>query len=125
VRVAGPDEAPFVLIVRGPIGHDVLASWCDEVRARVRADATARVICDVQAAPVDGSTVDALARLQLVARRFGGAIRLRNAGPELQALLDFAGLFDVLPAESALTWQSEEREQVSVDEHADGGDPTR
>jgi hypothetical protein len=41
--------------------------------------------------------VDALARLQLAARRRGCVIRLRHASPELLELVDFMGLADVLP----------------------------
>ncbi len=40
----------------------------------------------------DVSVVDALARMQLAARRAGCAIRLRDACPELTELLDLCGL---------------------------------
>ena len=46
----------------------------------------------------DLAVIDTLARLALTARRLGGAIALRNAGPELLALIDFVGLDDVLVA---------------------------
>jgi hypothetical protein len=55
--------------------------------------------------PLEGSTrpdlevIDLLARLALTARRFGGSIGLRNAGPELLGLIDFVGLGDVLVAD--------------------------
>jgi hypothetical protein len=42
-------------------------------------------------------TVDALARLQLAARRRGCQIRLRYASAELLDLVAFMGLADVLP----------------------------
>jgi hypothetical protein len=41
--------------------------------------------------------VDALARLQLAARRTGCQVRLRNASTELLELVAFMGLRDVLP----------------------------
>lgn len=41
--------------------------------------------------------VEALARLQLAARRSGCELRLRHAEPALVALLDLVGLGDVLP----------------------------
>src|SRR5262245_34729378 len=44
----------------------------------------------------DLGVIDALARLALAARRMGGAISLRHAGPALLALIDFVGLADVL-----------------------------
>ena len=45
----------------------------------------------------DAVTVDALARLQLAARRLGCQVRLRNASDELRELVAFMGLCDVLP----------------------------
>ena len=42
--------------------------------------------------------IDGLARLALAARHLGGGIGLRNAGPELLALIDFVGLNDVIDA---------------------------
>jgi hypothetical protein len=41
--------------------------------------------------------VEALARLQLVARRIGCQVRLRGASGELLELVAFMGLSDVLP----------------------------
>ena len=52
--------------------------------------------------PLPGSShpdldlIDELARLALTVRRLGGEIGLRQAGPELLALIDFVGLADVL-----------------------------
>jgi ABC-type transporter Mla MlaB component len=45
----------------------------------------------------DAVTVDALARLQLAARRHGCQVRLRGASMELRELVAFMGLRDVLP----------------------------
>jgi anti-anti-sigma regulatory factor len=55
------------------------------------------VICDVSAltAP-DAVSIDALARLALVARRRGAAVRLRDAGPTLVELIAALGLDGVL-----------------------------
>jgi ABC-type transporter Mla MlaB component len=53
--------------------------------------------CDVAGIGADAVTVDALARLQLAARRHGCQVRLRNASEELRELLAFMGLQDVLP----------------------------
>jgi hypothetical protein len=80
------------------------------------------IVCDVSALPADGVTVDALARLQLEARRLGLAIELRNVPFELVELLDLAGLRDVLRVEAR--GQAEEREQrVGVEEERELGDP--
>ena len=45
---------------------------------------------------VDLGLVDALARIQVAARRRGCAIRLREPDPELCELLDLVGLADLL-----------------------------
>jgi hypothetical protein len=40
--------------------------------------------------------VDALGRLQLIARRAGAQVMVRHASPELRELLEFVGLDDVV-----------------------------
>ena len=66
-------------------------------------------------------TVDALARLGLAGRRIGRELRLRNASQELQELLAFVGLADVLRVEPL--GQPEEREQrLGVEEEGHLGD---
>jgi len=56
--------------------------------------------CDVAHLAADGETIDALARLQLHARRRGEEIRLRHASRELGQLLELTGLSDVLRVEA-------------------------
>jgi hypothetical protein len=51
----------------------------------------------VSAVEPDAVTADALARLQLAARRHRCEVRLRQASRALQELLAFMGLRDVLP----------------------------
>jgi hypothetical protein len=58
------------------------------------------IVCDAGAFPPDVATIDSLARLQLTARRLGLELRLRHASSELQDLLAFAGLRDVLRIEA-------------------------
>lgn len=50
---------------------------------------------------LDLATADELARLQLLARRLGFAVRLRHAGTMLLELLDLTGLAAVVPAAAA------------------------
>jgi ABC-type transporter Mla MlaB component len=57
------------------------------------------IVCDVAHLAADGEALDALARLQLHARRRGHEIRLRRASHELRQLLELAGLGDVLRVE--------------------------
>ena len=47
-------------------------------------------------------TVDALARLQLEARRCGFELRLTGSSAELRELIEFAGLAEALPEASPL-----------------------
>ena len=53
--------------------------------------------CSVDGVDADAVTVDALARLQLAARRHRCQVRLRGASDELLELVAFMGLSDVLP----------------------------
>jgi len=55
------------------------------------------VAIDVAGGRADAWAVDALARLQLAARRLGCQVRLRGTSPELRELVVFMGLRDVLP----------------------------
>jgi hypothetical protein len=80
------------------------------------------IVCDVGALTPDAPAVDALARLQLTARRLGLEIQLRNASGELRQLLDLVGLRDVLRVEAG--GQAEQREQrLGVEEEGELGDP--
>ena len=54
-------------------------------------------VCDVTGVAADAVTVDALARLQLAARRHSCQIQLQHASADLRALIAFMGLEDVLP----------------------------
>jgi len=67
----------------------------------------------------DQPALDALARLQLAARRLGATIELHNASAALADLIAIAGLGDVLVvAESGVEVQGqvEEREERGIDE---------
>jgi len=57
------------------------------------------VFCDVRDCEPNVATIGVLARLQLVAKRNGCGMRLRNASAELLELVAFMGLADVLPEE--------------------------
>ena len=60
----------------------------------------ASVEIDVRHLQPDAVTVDALARLQLAAKRSESQLLLRGASTELRALVDFMGLGDVLVVEA-------------------------
>ena len=128
----GPPPRPSSIgvVIDGPIAAaDVPGLW-ERVRA-LRGDSGAElVVCDVAALiDPDVVTVDALARLQLEARRSGCRIRLRHACRELRELLVLMGLADVVPECAGLPFepegQAEQREQpLGVEEEADPGDAT-
>lgn len=90
------------------------------------------VVLDVSwLADPDCRTVEALARLQLAARRRGRRIVLQGPCTELRELLELCGLAEVLPCADAATGsrvepvgQAEEREPARrVEEERDPGDP--
>lgn len=109
---------PPVLVLPGPVTRAEVARLCDEVRARLVATGAGVVVCDVAGLGPPGlATVDALARMQLAARRAGGRIRLRAPAPPLLLLLDLVGLRFELEGEA------EEREPaLGVEEAVEPGD---
>lgn len=106
---------------------DVPRLWA-HVRALLHGRGTGEVVCDVGAlVDPDASTVDALARLQLAARRHRCRIRLRGECVELRELVGLMGLGEVLPHTVGLlvepSGQAEEGEQPRrVEEEGDPGD---
>jgi len=95
--MAAPAQQPLAFAVWGPIRRADLPGLCDRVCALFSEASPTVALCDVQWVEPDAVTVDALARLQLAARRQGCQVRLRNASDELAQLVDFMGLADVLP----------------------------
>ena len=79
----------------------VVAALCARVGAALRLTDADLVTCDVArlTAP-DAGDVDALARLQLTARRLGSSIRLRYPSDYLCELLDLVGLRGAVPCVS-------------------------
>jgi ABC-type transporter Mla MlaB component len=83
--------------VSGPIERADLPGLCDRVCGLLEGSGAGVALCDVRGVEPDVVTVDALARLQLAARRHGCQVRLRHASEELLDLVAFMGLRDVLP----------------------------
>lgn len=79
-------------------------------------------------APPDLSMVEAVARLQLAARRLGCSIRLRDPCPELRELLDLVGLADLVAEASGLAQEAgreaEGGEQLGIEEVVEPTDPS-
>ena len=95
MTVPAPTTLRFA--VWGPITRDDLPGLCDRVCALFTSSTADVALCDVQGVEPDAVTVEALARLQLAARRTGCRVRLRNASDDLLELVAFMGLTDVLP----------------------------
>jgi ABC-type transporter Mla MlaB component len=92
-----PAPTTLTLAVWGPITRDDLPGLCNRVCALLTSSGAGVAFCDVRGVEPDAVTVDALARLQLAARRTDCQVRLRNASQELLELVSFMGLTDVLP----------------------------
>jgi ABC-type transporter Mla MlaB component len=95
--MAAPARETITFAVWGPIAPDDLPGLCDRVCALLTTAGPGVAFCDVCGVEPDAVTVDALARLQLAARRTGCRVRLRHASDELLELVSFMGLQDVLP----------------------------
>ncbi len=81
----------------GPITRADLPGLCERVCGLLSQSGAKVALCDVHGIDPDAVTVDALARLQLAARRHECQVRLRHASDELLELVGFMGLTDVLP----------------------------
>jgi ABC-type transporter Mla MlaB component len=92
-----PGPLTVAFAVRGPIARSDFPGLCDRVCELLSRRHVEEVLCDVAGVSADAVTVDALARLQLAARRTGCLVRLRDASDELRELVAFMGLEDVLP----------------------------
>ncbi|MFG2499775.1 STAS domain-containing protein [Streptomyces sp. NPDC048441] len=118
-----PKTTPPDLILTGTLDHETTRHLCEAARAALQAaEADGDVlVCDVAGlGPPVLAAIDALARLQLTARRAGGRIRLRNAAPDLRELLDLVGL----PIEVEVGRQAEQREPPGcVQEAVEARDP--
>jgi ABC-type transporter Mla MlaB component len=118
-----------VFVIDGPIDRVDIPAMCDRFRELLQRARPDRVMCDVTAliAP-DAIVVDALARLQLTARRLGLQMFLSDAPVELEELLSLMGLRDVLgfnrPSAVEARGQPEHREErLRVQEERDSGKP--
>jgi ABC-type transporter Mla MlaB component len=82
--------------IGGPIDRSDVPALYERVCSLLGATDAAVAVCDVSGVAADAVAVDALARLQLAARRHGCRIRLEHTSAELRDLIAFMGLADVL-----------------------------
>ena len=95
--MAAPEPRTITFAIRGPIARADLPGLCERVCSLFARSGASIALCDVSDVGVDAVVVDALARLQLAARRHGCEVRLQSASTELRRLLRFMGLDAVLP----------------------------
>jgi ABC-type transporter Mla MlaB component len=99
VRTDDPADAPGTVVwILGPvIARCDVPALCGRMATFLDRGATL-VICDVSAVTrADVATIDALARLHLIAGRHGARILVRGADSRLVGLLCLVGLREVLP----------------------------
>ncbi|MFF3562001.1 STAS domain-containing protein [Streptomyces sp. NPDC002574] len=127
------DDGPPVLVLPATVAREAVPGLCEQLRCLLAVPAgtaaaagPATVICDVSGltADPDMALIDALARLQLTARRQGARVVLRGAGRPLRQLIALVGLAGTLgPAGLQMRGQTEEREEpLGVEEGVEPGD---
>jgi ABC-type transporter Mla MlaB component len=94
--MTAPAPTTITFAITGPIERSDLPGLCTRVCGLLEESSADLALCDVADVGVDAVTVDALARLQLAARRRDCIVRLRNASAELLELVGFMGLANVL-----------------------------
>jgi ABC-type transporter Mla MlaB component len=82
--------------ITGPLARGDLPALYERVCALLADSGAALAVCDVAGVVADAVAVDALARLQLAARRNRCRVELQHASDELLDLIAFMGLDDVL-----------------------------
>lgn len=94
------DDVDEKVLVMGPsVMRAHIPELCDRARRLLEDNPRATLVCDVGALlEADAVGVDALARLQLTARRVGAAFRLRDPSSRLMELLVLTGLSEVIRA---------------------------
>lgn len=91
------DPPSLTFEIHGPIARADLPGLCARVCRLLDLSGASCAVCEVVGVSADAVTVDALARLQLAARRYGCQVRLRGLSDDLRSLIAFMGLTDVLP----------------------------
>lgn len=86
-----------MLVIDAPVAAGDVPRLCARLGDMLRCSDADVVVCDVRTVAADAATIEALARLQLTARRLGRRIRFLQASPDLDRLVSFVGLADVLP----------------------------
>jgi len=123
-----PPHNTVVFVFGERITRGDIPGLCERVRWLLERSDADLLVCDVELVRPNADAIDALARLQLTARRLGCRLRLRNASIGLRELLVLAGLAGIVRPCAGLSIESrrqaEEREHGSgVEEEGDPADP--
>ena len=84
--------------IRGPLARRDLPGLYVRVCELLAEAAGGVLLCDISGIAIDAVAVEALARLQLGARRHGAEVRIENAPDEVGELIEFFGLAEALAA---------------------------
>ena len=120
---AGPRT--IVLPLGGPLARADVPRLCDRGTELLVSSGAEVLACDASGlAEADCVAVDAIARLQLTARRLGRRICVRHAPMELEELLSFTGLAEICGLVAVIERETEEREDpLGVEEEGQLDDP--
>jgi ABC-type transporter Mla MlaB component len=94
--MAASPPSTLTFAIRGPLARDDLPALYSRVCLLLTQSGARVAVCDVSGVAADAVSVDALARLQLAARRHRCRMELTHASDELRDLIAFMGLEDVL-----------------------------
>jgi ABC-type transporter Mla MlaB component len=83
--------------VRAPLTRPDLPGLYERACALLEGRSGSLVLCEVSGIDADAVAADALARLQLAARRHRCEVRLHGSSGQLRELIALLGLEDVLP----------------------------
>ncbi|SRR5712691_1421847 len=116
------EPTTIVFTVRGPLSRADLPGLCKRACRLLHGSDAELVVCEVgELVAADAVAIDALARLELAAKRLGRHVQLRGVSSELRQLLAFCGM-DGLRIEPRR--QTEQREQIRrVEEERELGHP--
>jgi ABC-type transporter Mla MlaB component len=89
-------QKTITFAVRGPVARSDLPGLCDRLSDLIAKRNATCAVCDVGDLAPDAVAVDALARLRLVGRQRGCAVRLQRCSDELRDVVSFVGLQRIL-----------------------------
>jgi ABC-type transporter Mla MlaB component len=121
--MAAPRPTPTACTIRGPLARSDLGGLAARLRTAIGASRAQVAVCDLDTGvAVDLVAVEALARLQLQARRLGCSVRLGSSPSGLVELLELLGLDAVLGVDARREVE-ERKELFGVEEERDLRDP--